>query len=144
MAARLLAHALAAEDEPLKSIKVTSAGVAACHGDPPSPNSVAALKKVGLDLHGHRSQPVSRQLLDSCLAVFCMTESHRAMLFYHFDPLPAPVYLMREFLPPPASREIPDPYGMDLRAYEACRDSLVEAIPAIIRFLHEHLQNLKS
>ncbi len=138
MAARLLAHALAAEEEPLRSIRSISAGVAACQGDLPSPNSEAALKKVGLNLDGHRSQPVTRELLESSFAVFCMTESHRALLAYHFDPLPTPVYLFREFLPPPASSEIPDPYGMNLHAYEICRDSLVEAIPSIMRFLREN------
>lgn len=135
MAARLLAHALAAEEEPYRSLEVISAGVAACHGEPASPNAVAALEKVGLPLQDHRSQPVTRELLQASVMAFCMTESHRALLYYHFDPLPTSVYLMREFLLPPASPEIPDPFGMELRAYEACRDSMVEAIPSIIRFL---------
>lgn len=137
MAERLLAHALRAEDEPYRSLEVVSAGVAARMGDPPSPNAVTALKKVGLPLENHQSQPVTRELLDSAVMTFCMTESHRALLFYYFDPLSAPVYLMREFLLPPANPEIPDPFGMDLSAYEACRDSMVEAIPSIIRFLKE-------
>lgn len=144
MAARLLAHALAAEDEPLKSLRVVSAGVAACKGDPASPNAVAALKKVNLSLEAHASQPVTDELLRSSLLALCMTESHRALLSYHFDPLPTPVYLMREFLPPPASPEIPDPYGMDLRSYEACRDSMVEAIPSIVRFLKDLLTSKTS
>jgi protein-tyrosine-phosphatase len=135
MAARLLEHALAAEDEPYRSLEVASAGVAACRGDPASANAVAALRKVGLSLENHQSQPVTKELLESSLMAFCMTESHRALLYYHFDPLPTPVYLMREFLLPPANPEIPDPFGMDVRAYEACRDSMVEAIPSIIRFL---------
>jgi len=144
MAERLLAHALAAEEAPLKSLRVVSAGVAACHGDQPSHNSVAALKKVGLDLTDHRSQPVSRELLESAFAVFCMTESHRALLYYHFDPLPAPVYLMRGLMQDGTSQEIPDPYGMDLRAYETCRDSMVEAVPSILRFLREQVNQFKS
>jgi protein-tyrosine-phosphatase len=137
MAERLLAHALAAEDEPLRSLTVASAGVAAYHGEAASANALAAMKKVGLSLNDHQSQPVTRQLLDSSLFALCMTESHRALLSYHFDPLPTEIYLMREFLPPEVSAEIPDPYGMDIRAYEACRDSMVEAIPSIIRFLRE-------
>ena len=138
MAARLLAHALAAEEEPLKSLRSISAGVAAAEGYPASRHSVTAMRKVGLDLNDHRSQLVTHDLLASSVAVFCMTESHRAQLAYHFDPLPAPVYLFREFLPDTASSEIPDPYGMNLPDYESCRDSIVEAIPLIIRFLREH------
>lgn len=137
MAAGLLAHALAAEEEPLKSLKVLSAGVAACRGEAASPNAVAAMKKVGLSLENHRSQAVTRELLEASFLTFCMTDSHRAILYYHFDPLPTQVYLMREFLSQPPSADIPDPFGMDLRAYEACRDSMVEAIPSIVRFLKQ-------
>lgn len=143
MAARLLSHALAAEEEPLKSIPVVSAGVAACNGDAASSNAVTAMKKVGLSLAEHTSQPVTDELLRSSLFVLCMTESHRALLTYHFDPLPTPVYLMREFLDA-EDPEIPDPYGMDLRSYEICRDSMVEAIPSIISFLKNHLTSKSS
>jgi len=136
MAAQLLSHALAAEEEPLKSIKVVSAGVSAGHGSPVSANSVHALKKVGLDVSDHTSQPVTEELLRTSDLILCMTESHRDILKYQFDPLPAPVYLMREFHDP-AQPEIPDPYGMNLHAYEVARDSIVESIPAIIRFLKE-------
>lgn len=136
MAAQLLAHALAAEEEPLKSIKVVSAGVSAGHGTPVSPNSVHALKKVGLNISDHTSQPVTEELVQSSDLILCMTESHRAQLTYQFDPISAPVYLMREFHDPD-QREIPDPFGMNLDAYETARDSIVESIPAIIRFLKE-------
>lgn len=139
MAERLLAHALAAEEEPLRSIKVVSAGVAARKGERPSPHSVTALNKVGLDLDDHRSQPVTKELLESSFLTLCMTESHRALLAYHFENLSDRVYLMRDFLPKENAGEIPDPYGMNLAAYECARDSMVEAIPAIVRFLKKTL-----
>lgn len=135
MAEKLMEHALAAEEEPLRSLKVASAGIAASNGETASANSHKALQKVGLSLDGHRSQPVSHELIDRSLVVFGMTESHRALLTYHFDALPQHVYLMREFLN--ENHEIPDPYGMALGEYEACRDSMVEAIPAIVRFLKQ-------
>ena len=31
--------------------------------------------------------------------------------------------------------DIPDPYGLPLPAYEACRDEIVEAIPSIVAHL---------
>src|SRR3954467_6887892 len=75
MAAALLQHALAAQPEPLRSIKVISAGGAARTGEPVSENSVFALKKVGLDISNHCSQPLTQRILDEALAVLCMTES---------------------------------------------------------------------
>lgn len=135
MAEALLKHALRAQPEPLKSWQVVSAGVAARPGDRVSANSVQALKKVGLDIADHTSQPLTRELLDQALAVFCMTESHRSMIQLTFDPVPRNVYLFREFMPRGADKEIPDPYGGPLRYYEACRDEMVEAVPSLVDFL---------
>ena len=135
MAEGLLQHALKAEAEPLKSIKVISAGVAARFGEPVSENSVIALKKVGIDLAGHIAQPLTQKLVNEALAIFCMTESHRAMIELSYDPPPKNLFLFRELMPPPADPEIPDPFGGPLKLYEACRDEMVEAIPPIIEFL---------
>jgi protein-tyrosine-phosphatase len=135
MAAALLQHALLVEDEPLKSWKVVSAGVVARRGDAVSANSVAALKKVGIDISGHRSQPVTQEMMDQAKAVLCMTESHRAMLLVQADPAPRHVHLFREFIPGDAEREIGDPFGGPLSLYEAVRDEMVESIPSLVKYL---------
>jgi protein-tyrosine-phosphatase len=132
MAEALLRHALRGQPEPLKSIEVYSAGVAAREGQAVSENSVIALKKVGIDLSSHSSQPLTHELIDNALAVFCMTESHRASIGLNFESPPENVYLFREFMPPPAEIEIADPYGGPLKFYESCRDEMVEAIPSLI------------
>jgi protein-tyrosine-phosphatase len=135
MAAALLQHALLAQPEPLRSLKVISAGVAARPGESVSENSVIALKKVGIDLSQHRSQPLTQQMLDDALAVICMTESHRAMIQVQADPVPRNLFLFREFMPGAVEREIGDPYGGPLRVYEAARDEMVESIPALVAHL---------
>ncbi len=135
MAAGLLQHFLAGQGEPLKSLRVVSAGIAARRGDPISDNAAIAMRKVGLDLKDHLSQPLTQRLLDEALIVLCMTESHRAMVQLQFDPVPEHLYLFRQFLPPPVDPEVDDPYGGPLSVYEACRDSLVEAVPGIVDFL---------
>ncbi len=132
MAAALLQHALAAQPEPLRSLRVVSAGVVARTGEPASENSVRALKKVGLDVASHRSQPLTQDLLDQSLAVLCMTESHRAMISVQADPVPKHLFLFREFIPGETEREIADPYGGPLEVYEAARDEMVESIPSLI------------
>jgi protein-tyrosine-phosphatase len=135
MGAALLQHALAAQPEPLKSLRVLSAGVASRSGDPAAANGIAALKKVGIDLRDHRSQPVTQELLDRALLVLCMTESHRDMIELSADPVPARLHLFREFTGAHGNLEIPDPYGLHLSAYEATRDEMVAAIPSIIAAL---------
>jgi protein-tyrosine phosphatase len=129
MGAALLQHALRAQPEPLKSLKVHSAGVATLGGEPASPNAVAALRKVG--------RRITQEMLDQALLVLCMTESHRDMIELSANPVPGRLYLFREFTGDPLGQEIPDPYGMHLSAYEACRDELVDAIPSIVKFLSE-------
>ncbi len=135
MAEGLLRHALAGQPEPLRSLDIVSAGVAARGGERVSENSVLALKKVGIDIVHHVSRPLTQQMLDEAVAVLCMTESHRAMIRHQASPVPKNLFLFREFMPQLGNKEIPDPYGGPLRVYEASRDEMVEAIPSLIEKL---------
>lgn len=135
MAEGLLRHALAGQPDPLRSLKVLSAGVAARTGDPISENSVIALKKAGIDISGLRARALTQELLDDSLVVFGMTESHCAIIRSRARPAPERLHLFREFLPPPAAREIGDPYGGPLKLYESVRDEMVEAVPGIVAYL---------
>ena len=134
MAAGLLQHALAAQPEPLRSLQVISAGVAARPGEQVSENSVIALRKVGIDISNHVSRSLTQEMIDSALAVICMTESHRAMIQLQAEPPPQHLHLFRDFLGN-GDKEIPDPYGGPLRIYELCRDEMVEAIPSLLEYL---------
>ena len=137
MAAGLFQHALNAQPEPLQSLKVSSAGVSVYSQQPANPNSVRAMAKVGVDIQDHRSQGLSSSMAKSALAFFGMTESHLALLSLQIEPAPPNTFLMREFIGDGASIAIPDPFGMDLSAYEACRDSMVEAIPSLIQVVEQ-------
>jgi protein-tyrosine-phosphatase len=139
MAEALLRHALAAEKEPLKSLRVTSAGVNGWPGIPITDHSAAVLRKVGLDMSRHLSRALDNGTLSRAVLVLCMTESHRRAIKMDYPDLKAPVMLMRELLPPPANPEVPDPYGSDLAVYEDTRDAIVEAIPSIVKYLRETL-----
>lgn len=135
MAEALLRHALAAEGPPLSELEVVSAGVAAGVGEPASANSVAALKKVQLDLRPHKSQPLTADLIDRAYAIFGMTDSHLDILRHYYPELSAEVHLFRGFLEDAEDDQIPDPFGQDLAAYKACLDSMIEAIPSLVNFL---------
>src|SRR5271170_6364301 len=107
MGAALLQHALGGQPEPLRSLKVVSAGVASRSGDPASANAVTALKKVGIDLKGHSSRPVTQALLDESLLVLCMTESHRDMIEITAQPVPERLFLFKEMMGAKRDLEIP-------------------------------------
>lgn len=136
MAAKLLEHALAAEKPPLNQLAVESAGVAAAPGSPASGNSVAALRKVNLDLSSHKSQPVTQELIDQAFVILGMTNSHLETLkYYNYTNLPKYIHLFREFIGSDASSQIPDPFGQDFDAYQECLNSMLEAIPSLVAFL---------
>jgi protein-tyrosine-phosphatase len=135
MAVGLLQHALAGQPEPLRSLRVVSAGLFARDGERVSENSVLALRKVGIDISGQVSRALTQPVLDEALIVLCMTESHRAMIQLQAEPPPKDLFLFREFMPPPADREIADPYGGSLKVYETARDEMVEALPSLLAAL---------
>lgn len=135
MAEKLLQHALAGQGTPLNQIEIVSAGVAAGYGEPASVNSVTALKKVKIDLDGHKSQPLTQDLIDRAFLILGMTQSHIDTLNYHHTDLPERVHLFREFMGKDDSPEIPDPYGQNYTAYAACFDSMAEAIPSLVAYL---------
>lgn len=139
MAMALLRSALAREEGPLARLKVASRGLAAYPGDPPSANAVRALRPLGLALEGHASQPLTQADLDRAAAVLVMGDSHLHALRARHPRLPDLVARFREGLPEEKGRDIPDPFGGDLAAYEDCRDSMVEALPSVLAMLRSRL-----
>ena len=68
-------------------------------GDQASENSIQACEEIGLDLKDHRSAALTRATAENASVIFCMTESHRALLQMYFDlPEKTRIYLMREFI----------------------------------------------
>ena len=138
MAERLFAQALKNSSVSSK-VLAYSAGISAMDGDKASQNSIDACFEMGLDITDHRSAGLTRTSMQEASAIFCMTESHRALLNMYFElPEGYPVFLMREFVDQ-GSKELPDPYGQDMEVYRECRDRMVEAIPSLINWVEKNL-----
>ena len=141
MAERLVKHALSAEGEPLSRLDVRSAGIAAGNGYPASSNSIAALKKVGIDLNDHNTTQATESLVKDADYIFGMTQSHLDSISYLLgEEADNRLFLMRAFLENADDSEIPDPFGRGFADYEYARDSMVEAIPSLIQFLKSKYQ----
>jgi protein-tyrosine-phosphatase len=139
MAEALLRATLAKRGQGLEKLKVASFGLAAQEGQPVSANSVKAMQRIGLDVSSHLSRLLTQADVDRSIVIFGMTESHLAALHSRFDVLPEFVLLLRDVLPTEVPRDIPDPFGGGYRDYEECRDSMVEAMPAMVEFLRQNL-----
>ena len=138
MAEKLFEEAVA-KSGTKKKIRVFSAGISAMDGDQASENSVIASSEVGLDLSDHRSSALTRAMIENASVIFCMTESHRALLNMYFEvPESSPIFLMREFVSE-GSTELPDPFGQDIEVYRTCRDHMKEALPSLLEWVEKNL-----
>lgn len=125
----LLAERLQCEPDELidMGFLVQSAGLAAASGSPASFESVDILKRRGIDIGGHSSQPLSAQLLDASDHIFTMTQGHRdAILRFRAD-LGGKVEVLRR-----NGEDVVDPIGGGMGEYERCEREIEESLRAIV------------
>lgn len=115
--------------------RVSSAGLAAAHGVPPSEHAVHVMREAGIDISDARSQPLDRWLIEDADYVIVMTRGHQEAVRRLMPAAAEKTFLLKEFLPDGAGGEVADPIGGGLRVYRQCRDEIAEAIPAIIEFV---------
>ena len=118
-------------------IKVCSAGTDAGYGMPATGQAVVAMEELGVDMSMHRSQPLTRELIDAADLVVVMTASHVTRILWRFPDAADKVRLLKSFLPRVGrdDDEIPDPIGLSDMVYRGTRDSMREAMPHILQFL---------
>ena len=135
MAEGLFRHAL----KERRDIAVDSAGVSALCGQPSSPEAVAALAKVGIDISHHRSRRLDADMVDKASFIFAMTQAHIETLLRHFPQAAEKVFLLREFdsRAGAGDSDIPDPIGQGQDVYNDCRDAILSAIPGIFKLIDQ-------
>lgn len=143
MAQALLRHALAAEPKPLNQIKVESAGVSAYDGEPITSHSASVLREVGVEVPEDKSKRLTQEHIDESFLILGMTQSHIDLIQHLYKNWEEKLFLFREFAGP-GEIEIPDPFGMNVNAYKSSRDSMVEAIPSILKFIRTRQKDLFS
>ena len=122
---KLLAYKLECtpEELPARGFFINSAGIAAHGGDPASPDAVEVAHNMGVDLSGHRSQPLSNELFHSADRILTLTNNHLAALRGLTGPLGAnPELLCRD------GRDITDPIGQDREVYKQCAEQILHCL----------------
>jgi len=123
-----------------KDFTVGSAGVAARKGTPANAETVAVLRKQGVELKDFASRPLTEKILAEATHVFAMTRGHLQMLETAFPNHSDKYYLTCEFADIPGEGvgiDVPDPIGMGRRAYEEVASLLETAIPTIIAYIDQ-------
>jgi glycine hydroxymethyltransferase len=124
-------------------LKASSAGVSTYPGQSPSQHAIEALAKVGIDISGLRSKPLSERLVQEADWIVAMTRSHLDSIFYQYPEAAEKTYLLREFEPGAMSFDIADPIGMGIEAYEEARETIEKALPGLLEFITSQGSNEK-
>lgn len=119
----LLRYALAQRGR--SDIAVASAGIAAADGLPASEHAVACLAALGIDLREHRSASIESQDLASIDHFVCMGQRHAEVL------VALGVDRERIRIANQEDGGVPDPFGMDLSAYQQTAHVLAEVAAGI-------------
>jgi protein-tyrosine-phosphatase len=112
------------------SAVIISAGTLQIVGKPAAANSVAAGEQVGIDISGHRSQGLTRPLIDRADYLVVMSPEHEDYIVRDSRAAASKVVRLWEWV---GLDRIDDPIGRPLHAFTACRDTMTEAIEAWIK-----------
>jgi glycine hydroxymethyltransferase len=117
-----------------RDIEVTSAGIGAVGGQPPSPYSVDVMAEIGIDIRNIRSKPLMAELVRKADFIFVMTYGHLDSMLLLFPSAAEKTFLLREFETdlPVMERELTDPIGQSREVYRECRDQIRAALPRLL------------
>lgn len=113
---------------------VRSAGVSAPPGMPASYSAILAMDEVDIDINEHRSQPLTRELVDAADLIVVMTKDHAERVVWRFPDSAEKLRLLRSFVPGIGKDEVdvPDPIGLSDFVYRGVRNDLRQAAERII------------
>lgn len=109
-------------DAGVGGVEAVSAGVFATPGAPASEGALRAMRRRGLSLDGHRSQPVTLELIAKADAIFTMTAAHRDAVLEL-----APEAAEKTRLLDPDG-EVTDPVGADDAVYDQTASMIQRAL----------------
>lgn len=123
-------------------VEVSSAGLSAMDGLPPSQYSIDVLADEGIDISHQESQQLTPEMVEQATHIFAMTQSHKLAIESYFPFAAEKTFLLREFsdgaTPKMAAQgflDVPDPIGMDRSAYELTRELIKEVLPSVVAFV---------
>lgn len=116
-------------------IDVSSAGTAGLDNYPASENAVEAARVWDVDITGHRSRPVSREIIESADLILAMSPGHVDYILNISPSAKDRTYLIKGFPQPysPAQEGVRDPIGGPLELYNQTYMELDEILRRVER-----------
>ncbi len=124
LARRLLAERLGLGDAAAgdSAVQVLSAGTLGLAGGGPAPEAVEVCRQRGADISGHRTVPLTADLVRSADLIYGMTRAHIDAVAELVPAARDRVRLLDE------AGDIPDPLGGTFADYSACADRIAAAL----------------
>lgn len=106
---------------------VGSAGTWASGQDSMQARAIAALGRRKVEAHKHRSQALSKALVEAADLILVMAKAHTAEAIAEFPSAKGKIHLLREFAGF-SDIEVKDPYGLDDHVYDEILLLITEAL----------------
>ncbi|MFC1809656.1 L-threonylcarbamoyladenylate synthase [Candidatus Omnitrophota bacterium] len=106
---------------------IESCGIYACDGMSASSGSVDRMQQEGIDLSLHKSQTVSRSMVERANIIFCMSYAHKKEILNIMPEAESKVIVLN----------VDDPIGLGGQVYDNCFQDIVEGIKEHIETILE-------
>jgi len=126
-----MAHVIAEQFSQTRGREMTvqSASTMGLKGVPAEKNAIAVMKEVGIDLKGHRSQPLTDELIDWAEYVLVMEYSHAKHIRTKHPQVDEKLMLLG---PMGATHEISDPIGGWKYKFRRSRDIIQRCVEGFV------------
>lgn len=116
-------------------VEVASAGLYARPGEGPSPQAVAVMGELGIDLRGHRAGQLTPQDAAGADLVLVMTAGHRRAVREMAPEAGDKIHTLAAYAG--EEKDVPDPFGGSTAVYRRCvaemRPLVARAVDRLIR-----------
>jgi protein-tyrosine-phosphatase len=121
-------------------IKVSSAGIAAIDGFPPTDETVKVLSEEGMDITGHRTRKLDENIVKAADLILVMEEMHRGFIDSTYPEGSYKTYLLKEYGVDddpnyPESKEISDPITKPIEYYRLSLQIIRDQVRRIAKLL---------
>ncbi|HLT58589.1 MAG: low molecular weight protein arginine phosphatase [Limnochordales bacterium] len=115
---------------------VDTAGTRAEPDQPAHEDAVAVMQEQGLDLSGHRTQPLTQDMVAQADLILTMTKAHKEQVLRMHPRAAEKTFTLKEFAHDDREGDIEDPVGRGRDVYRRTAQELRRALAAVVDKLH--------
>lgn len=109
------------------NIEVKSAGISVYEGEDAGENTIEAMREIGINMLGHKSTQIYKNLVDEVDLILTMSSSHKKFILLNYPYSKDKLFTLTEYAYG-IDKDIMDPFGRSLVVYEKTRDEIYQVI----------------